>query len=213
LSNRLALDHLVYAVPDLAIAIDAFHARLGIAPTLGGKHEGLGTHNAILPLAGETYIELMAADPAADAPKMARPFGLDTLTGTRLVTWAVRSGDLEADVQRAREQGYEPGIVLDMTRKEPGGETLSWKLSLRKEAFADGLLPFVIDWGDTEHPSIRAAASSARCELASFSAHHPDPKLVRGALDALGVDLDVVEGTRPGLAARVRGPAGDLALG
>lgn len=62
MTDPLALDHLVYAVPDLASAIDEFQSRLGIAPVLAGRHEGLGTHNAILALEGETYVERMALD-------------------------------------------------------------------------------------------------------------------------------------------------------
>lgn len=212
MSVRLTLDHLVYAVFDLASAIDEFDTALGIAPTLGGKHPGLGTHNAILSLEDETYIELMATDPDAAAPQAARPFGLDSLTSPRLVTWAVRSRNIESDVSQSRERGYDPGIVLDMTRKEPGGETLRWKLSLRENSAAAGLLPFVIDWGDTEHPSRRIAADAPRCVLSSFEARHPDPAFIHKALDALGVELSVAPGTIPGLVARVRGPAGSLEL-
>ena len=159
--EQLKLDHLVYAVPDLEKAIESFSHQLGCAPVFGGRHEGLGTHNAILPLEGLTYLELMAADPTLPDPDLARPFGLDLLQGPRLVTWAVRSRDIEADTKLARERGYDPGIAIEMSRKEPSGETLNWKLSLSREPLGDGLVPFVIDWGSTRHPSSVSPADSS----------------------------------------------------
>lgn len=212
MTEHLKLDHLVYAVPDLECAIDEFSRQLGSAPAFGGRHEGLGTHNAILPLAGETYVELIAADPALPAPNQQRPFGLDTLRGPRLVSWAVRSRNIEADATRARERGYHLGIVIEMSRVEPDGETLSWKLSLRAEPLGDGLVPFVIDWGSARHPAAAPAADSFRCALADFSAQHPDPQPVRDALDALGAELRVDEAPAPSLSARLTGPAGSLEL-
>lgn len=207
------MDHLVYGVPDLAIAIDDFECRLGSAPAPGGRHEGLGTHNAILPLPGETYLELIAADPTTPDPDQPRPFGLDTLQEAQLVAWAVRSRDIEADVTQARERGYDPGIVFAMTRKEPDGETLHWKLSLRAEPFADGLLPFVIDWGAAKHPSEASRSGPTRCSLSAFSAQHPAPQPVHDALHALGAELSVVEGATSRLRARLSGPIGSLDLG
>ncbi|MGY8804381.1 MAG: VOC family protein, partial [bacterium] len=61
--ERLRLDHLVYAVPDLTAAIASFDSALGVSPAYGGRHTGMGTHNAILPFRGDTYLELIARDP------------------------------------------------------------------------------------------------------------------------------------------------------
>jgi hypothetical protein len=212
MTKRLEADHLVYAVPNLANAIDEFEQRLGSAPSFGGRHEGLGTHNAILPLEGETYLELIASDPDRPAPKQPRPFGLDALHGPRLATWAVRSRTVESDVEGARERGFDPGIVLEMSRDEPSGDVLRWKLSLRSKPFGDGLGPFLIDWGTTLHPSYTAASEASRCALSSFSARHPNPTIIRAALDALHVDLKVGVAVKAGLNARITGPRGSLEL-
>jgi len=223
-STRLTLDHLVYGVPDLSEAIDDFEKRLGLSPMLGGRHAGLGTHNAILPLEGESYVELIASDPDGPTPNQPRPFGLDTLCEPRLVTWAVRSRAIETDVQHAREQGFDPGIVFTMSRTEPDGETLEWKLSLLPKPFGDGLVPFVIDWGKSRHPAAAPRIPSeaqthnpdddptSYGKLSTFSATHPDPAPIRAALHALGVSLDIQPGTIAGLSARLTGPAGSIAL-
>lgn len=209
--ERLRLDHIVYAVPDLAAGIATFEESLGVAPTFGGRHTGMGTHNAILPFRGETYLELIASDPDAPDPSGPRPFGLDHLEGTRLVTWAVRSRGIDADVVLSKANGYDPGFVIPVSREEPGGTVLSWKLTLRAEPRGDGLVPFVIDWGDARHPT-RAAGAEAQCDLTGFSAQHPDPDSIRADLDALGCALEIADAPTPGFRAEITGPAGSLTL-
>ncbi len=212
MTARLPLDHLVYGVPDLADAMDDFRRRLGRAPRLGGRHEGLGTHNAILPLTEGMYVELIARDPDAPEPKQPRPFGLDTLDGARLITWAVRSQAIAADIESARERGFDPGPIIAMSRRAPSGELLEWQLTLRAKPFGAGLLPFVIDWGRTAHPAASGQTDGVAIGLSNFSARHPDPESVAPALAALGVDLDVALGPEPCLSARITGPAGDVLL-
>ncbi len=210
--TRLTLDHLVYGVPDLVEAMYEFNRRLGRAPQPGGRHEGLGTHNAILPLAGETYVELIASDPDAPAPRQARPFGLDSLDGPRLITWAVRSRSIESDIKRAREHGFDPGAIIGMSRRSPAGELLEWKLTIRAKPFGDGLLPFVIDWGRTPHPAASEQGDRNDLLLTEFSAAHPDPRSIGDALAALAVDLEVEVNPQPRLSALIAGPEGDFLL-
>lgn len=206
------LDHLVYVVPDLDEAIAEFERRLGVAPSPGGRHPGLGTRNAILPFEGETYLELMAIDHEGPAPASPRPFGLDELETARMATWAVRSRDIETDVARARERGFDAGRVIGMSRDEPGGESLRWHLSIRRDAFGDGLVPFVIDWDATPHPSERTSSGTDRVRLTALRAGHPDPSAIRRALDALGVELEVIPSDSSWLEAFLDGPVGSLRL-
>jgi hypothetical protein len=221
MDSPMTLDHLVYGVPDLAEAIAIFEERLGLTAILGGRHEGLGTHNAILPLTHESYVELIAADPERPTPNHPRPFGLDTLPHPKLVTWAVRSRAIERDVERAHDRGYDPGTVIPMTREEPSGETIAWKLALRAKPVGDGLVPFIIDWGQTRHPSDLEAApheaggpagSQPRGALTEFFATHPEPEPVQAAIDALGLDLEIRCESIPSLTASLSGPAGSLDL-
>jgi hypothetical protein len=48
------IDHLVYAVPSLPAAIADVAERFGVRAQAGGKHIGLGTHNALLALGPRT---------------------------------------------------------------------------------------------------------------------------------------------------------------
>ena len=205
----MIIDHLVYAVPSLDEAVEEFAARLGVSPRPGGQHEGIGTHNAILPLEGLVYVELIASDPHQEPPGSPRPFGLDELERSRLVTWAARTDEIESAVALARKRGFDPGIILDLKRAEPTGAIISWQLTLRSEPAGDGLVPFVIDWGGALHPASRG---QALCRLESFSAQHPEPASIEQALAALDVPLDLKHAAEPRLTAVVSGPGGRMIL-
>jgi len=212
MSGSLLLDHLVYAVTDLPRAIAQFEDQLGVCALPGGRHEALGSYNAILPLSGSSYVELIALDPTNPAPAMAPPFGLAELSEAQLVTWAVRSGDIAVDTARARQRGYDPGLTVPVSRTTPEGVCLEWRLTVRPEPFGDGLVPFVIDWGATPHPSQPAADNIDRCTLQSFEGVHPEPAGVVDALHALRAELGVKRGDAPRLQARLAGPGGTLDL-
>jgi hypothetical protein len=204
-----ALDHLVFAVPDLAKGVAELERRLGVRATPGGKHVGLGTHNALLALSDTAYLEVIGPDPDQPAPAAARPFGIDRLAAGRLVTWARRSRDLDGDVARARAAGFDPGTPLAMSRARPDGVRLDWRLTLRAEPAGDGLVPFLIDWGATPSPALSCAKGAS---LRSLRAEHPDPEPVSRALAALGATLALARGPSPALVATLATPKGVVEL-
>jgi Glyoxalase-like domain len=92
------IDHVVYGTSDLDAAARRVEEAVGVAAVAGGHHEGLGTHNQIVPLGDGTYIELLAiADPdeARRSPVgAALQAAIEAQNG--LLGWAVAVSDLDA---------------------------------------------------------------------------------------------------------------------
>ena len=176
-----------------------------MTPVAGGSHAGWGTANYLVGLGPDSYLEIVGPDTGQPAPAQPRPFGIDELESARLVTWAVHPDDLDATVERARRDGYDPGPPRPMSRRTPEGDELAWRLTP-----ARGLLPFLIDWGSTPHPASRGLPAVA---LESLALRHPEPSLIERQLAVLGVVRTVDAGDRQQLVAVLRTPGGRLHLG
>ena len=204
------IDHLVYATPDLDAAVEWVAAAVGVRPTPGGRHPGLGTRNALLDIGRGAYLELIGVDQrAASGPEGPRPFGLDRLAGPRLAAWAARADGIDQRVARARRFGYDPGPVQSMSRRRPDGTELHWRLTSPGPQAVE-VLPFLIEWADNgQHPSTTSAVG---CRLVSFTGAHPEPDAIAPMLRALGVELAVEPASSPTLKAVIEGPAGTVSL-
>jgi len=205
----MMLDHLVLAAPDLDAAIREFTELTGVRPAPGGSHLGLGTANQLVDLGAGGYLEIIGPDVQQPAPAQPRPFGIDDLAAPRLVAWAVRTDDLDGLLARARAAGYDPGEPRAMSRRTAEGELLQWRLTMPRFDDGGGLVPFLIDWGSSSHPTSRALP---RAELRELRGRHPDPASVRPALTALGVDLRLDMGEAVTLTAVVEGADGPVTL-
>ncbi|WP_188194719.1 VOC family protein [Nonomuraea sp. SYSU D8015] len=76
-----ALDHLVYAVPNLAAGVAQFAERTGVKPVPGGSHPG-GTANHLVRFGSTFSLEIVGPDPAAGVRP--RALGLEGLKAPRL---------------------------------------------------------------------------------------------------------------------------------
>jgi hypothetical protein len=201
------VDHLIYAAPDLAAAVDDLEGQLGVRARAGGRHIGLGTHNALLALGPRTYLEIIAPDPGQPEPSIPRPLGIDDVTRGELVGWALACDDIDQAVAEARSRGYDPGEVDDGHRVGSAGTVLRWRAA--RSPLADGLVPFLICWGGTEHP---ARSAPQGLILTSVQIEHPDPPSLAPPLMALGADVDVRPAKAPALVAHLSGPNGSTVL-
>jgi hypothetical protein len=126
------IDHVIYAATDLDAAAARIERELGLTAHAGGRHEGHGTHNRIVPLGGG-YLELLGvADPEEAANS---DFGRGPLTrlargGDGLLAWVVAVEDVWAVARRL-------GKAITTIRREG----LSARLTGVAEAMREPLLP------------------------------------------------------------------------
>ena len=203
------VDHLVYATSDLERGIKEVEELLGVRALPGGRHPGRGTRNALIALGPNAYLEIVAPDPDQPPPPSPRSFNLDSLTGSRLVTWAAAGTDLDSLRSRAVANGVPLGEVRSGSRQRPDGVVLSWRFTDPRSRVADGLVPFFIDWGQSPHP---AHTSPPGATLVALRAEHPDDRRVQRMLDALGLDVPVRHGPRAALIAVIDGRRGRVEL-
>jgi hypothetical protein len=129
------IDHVIYATNDLAAAAARVKSELGLAVVGGGRHDGIGTHNKIVPLGGG-YLELLAIADRAEAAQSdlgrAVQARIDAV-GDGLLGWAVVVPDVEPVAERNGT------AVTTISR-----QGLSAHLTGLVEAMRDPFLPFFI---------------------------------------------------------------------
>jgi len=199
------VDHLVVAAESLdggAVFLERF---LGVPLSLGGKHARMGTHNRLLRLGSDAYLELIAVDPAAEPPARPRWYQLDVEArrallrqGPRLVHWVVR---VDASTTPP-DLGFEVGAWEAFQRG-----SLSWRLTIRPDGMleADGVVPSLIAWDAPAHPS--EALPDVGCTLESLELSHPRAEQVQTALNLLGLPHRCAPGGAL-LQAEIRTPGG-----
>jgi len=217
----LALDHLVIAAPDLDTGVDYVAATLGIAPTGGGTHARMGTHNRVLGMYGGIYLEVIAIDPDGTAERV-RWFGLDSdlvqqrlRDGPFLLHWAAR---VERPADLSRWQAQYPDRLAPPIPMSRGD--LHWRLTVpddgalpawRGEAASagEGLFPTLIQWDVSNYPG----QSLPRQDLALRRLHgsHPHAELLRQGLAWIGAEhliaIEQSDGV-PLLRAEIETPSG-----
>ncbi len=132
---------MVYAVGDLEEAAARFRREFGLDSSAGGRHQGWGTANRIVPL-GPDYVELIAVVDRAVAETTA--FGRSVLEGARgsgaWVTMAVRTDALD-DVAARLGLGVVPGH-----RERPDGTEVRWRSAGVEDPRREPWMPFFIAW-------------------------------------------------------------------
>ena len=203
------IDHLVYTAPTLETGIDAIEDILGVRPIEGGRHPQWGTCNALLGLGPGQYLEVIARDPDLPEPAAGPPEVFTTDGAPRLSTWAAKGTDLDQLRQMAARARIELGEVVDGMRRHSSGREFRWQLTDPFIRILHGIVPFFIDWGDSPHPSSLIPPAGT---LQKLVLKHPDPSVVSSVLADLGVELEVLPGSSPGLMATIDTPQGMVVL-
>lgn len=212
----MRLDHIVFAATPkgLAYTADCLSEKLGEKFQDGGVHPRFGTRNAVLPLAGGTYVEVVEVldHPASDKAVFGQAVRARTELGGGWMGWVVAVPDIspvEARIGRESIHG---------NRHRPDGIELNWKQLGLKGLQSDPQLPYFIEWesGADVHPSVGATGEIALQSLEIAG----DPDRVTEwlgepkdhPLDDIDVEWVAPNGTPGIVAASFTTPAGTVRL-
>lgn len=113
-----------------------------------------------------------------------------------VISYAVATSDLPAVRARALAAGLGVRPSRANSRISPQGHTLRWQGLYLDHDLYRGLVPFVIDWMDSVHPSATAPASAVVQDIVVV---HPQAEALRAIYAALDIGIAVHAGNRPAI--------------
>jgi hypothetical protein len=150
----MQIDHVIWATADLDAAAERLERSHGLHARGGGRHDGMGTHNRIVPL-GSGYLELLAVADAEEAAGSALGRAVTERlagVGEGLMGWAVVTDDVSAVAARLRTE------LVEIRRQGFVG-----RLTGVAEAMGEPCLPFFIERGrDVPAPGAGGDAGGLR---------------------------------------------------
>ena len=181
------LDHLVIAAETLEQGVDYIHSTLGVEIPKGGLHKTMGTHNHLMQLGNDAYLEVIAINPGGLSPEQPRWFSLDDdlmreslRQQPRLITWVMNTTDIQ---QLHQKSAFSIGTPTQLSR-----DSLRWQIALTKDGrlLGNGLLPYIIQWHSTPHPS--QAMADLGCRLRSLEIYHNRTEWLGSMLESIDAD-------------------------
>ena len=185
-----ALDHLVIGATTLQQGVDYVREVMGIDMPFGGIHHSMGTHNHLVRLGGEVFLEIIAINPEGKPPACPRWYGLDDplvrqqiAREPTLLTWVINTDNLHDLVSHATVPAGTPEQVVR--------DHLSWYFAIPEDGrlLAAGMLPYMIQWQTSHHPSHDMAERD--CKLQRLEIHHPMADWLTQSLRAIEADSHV----------------------
>ncbi|NYT58884.1 VOC family protein [Alcaligenaceae bacterium] len=205
------IDHIVITASSLAAGSEYIYRTLGVPLEAGGEHPRMGTHNLLLQLGQDVYLEVIAINPEAQQPDRPCWFALTDHYNQPigLATWVARTNNIEAATQAST---LPLGKVETMTRG-----SLTWQITIPDDGslVMQGTAPTLIQWSGDQHPARRM--EDMGCSLLGLEAFHPDAASVQQLLDQIGFEgpctiVPLEAGQTPYLVVHIQTPSGPRQL-
>ncbi len=188
----VTFDHFVLAAATLEDGVAFVKANSGVDIPYGGEHPKMGTHNHLMRVHSrdekdDYFFEVIAVNPNAIPERPQRWFRLADESflkslkdkGPRLVTWAVRTYDIEEVVKRSL---VSLGTIETVTRGD-----LTWQITVPEDGSVPegGIFPTVIQWPEGVRPW--EAMADLGSVFLGLNLGHPNPEFIRDALARIGL--------------------------
>jgi len=183
------LDHIVIGAASLEQGVTWAHSTLGVTIPPGGRHEKMATHNCVMSLGGDRYLEIIAIDPRAEKINRPRWFGLDDpqisrelARAPRLLTWAVNTDNIHATIDNLGDREIDDDLITETMSRD----SLNWQVSFAKDGglIDSGLFPLLLQWRVSGHPS--RSMADLDCALTNLEIISTNVDALRIKLSAIG---------------------------
>ena len=184
------IDHIVIGTANLISGTKILETKLSTKFSPGGEHMIMGTHNKLLKLQSNIYLEVIANNPNVIKPSRQRWFSLDESSikekikkSPRLLCWVLEVDNIEDTVKKC---GYNPGEILQLSRDE-----LTWKVTVPSNGklVENGVLPVLIEWPSNQHPSKKL--NNSKVSINKISLFHPEPYKIKNIISNL-IESDLI---------------------
>ena len=206
------IDHIVITASSLADGEEYVRQTLGVAPQVGGEHQRMGTHNVLLRLGEEMYLEVVAVNPNGAQPRRPRWFEVDqhgASTTPGLATWVARTSDIQGSVLSA---SVPLGDIEPMNRGQ-----FNWLITIPADGSLplQGIAPVLIQWLSESHPA--TSLQDLGCSLVRLEGFHTEAERIVRMLQSIGFEGDfsvspLSTQMQPYLVAHIRTPCGERQL-
>jgi hypothetical protein len=185
------IDHIVIGTANLFLGTKILETKFNTKFSPGGEHQIMGTHNNLLKLQSDIYLEVIANNPNSEKPFRQSWFSLDEVrtkekieTSPRALCWVLQVNDIENTVKKC---GYNPGEILQISRGE-----LTWKITVPSNGMLvdNGVLPALIEWSSDQHPSKKLTDSNVTINMLSL--FHPEPYKIKNIISNL-IKSDLIQ--------------------
>ena len=212
----MRLDHLSYAAGPDGLESTALRigGLLGRDFEDGGIHPRFGTRNMVLPLADQTYLEIVEVldHPASDKAPFGQAVRARSALGGGWLGWAVAVKDISVPEERLGRKAAKG------SRHRPDGTELKWKQIGINGLMADPQLPFFLQWQVPADLHPRAGADE-RFDLACLEIAGDPERVsqwlgepVEAPLEDVKVEWVAPHGTPGIIAVQVQTPGGLVRL-
>ena len=219
---ELKIDHVTVAGAELK-KMQASLAKIGLKSEYGGPHSNHATEMSITSFPDGSYLELIAIQPDANAKALNEHYWKKYMRGNAgPCAWAVRTGDLSAELARLKSAGVKTSDAQRSGRQKPDGTKLEWETASVGAGPNGEFFPFIIrDFTPREnranvagHPTTTQYAGIARVVLAvndlkeaveRYRKAYGLPQPVEANDTALNARLAIFDGTPVVLAAANKG--------
>ena len=184
------IDHIVIGTANLVTGTNFLETKLGDTFSPGGEHKMMGTHNNLLKLQSEIYLEVIANNLNISNPSLTKWFSLNESVikekiknSPRALSWVLKVDNIEKTISKC---GYNPGEIIQISRGK-----LNWKITVPSSGklLENGVLPLLIEWPKDQHPSNNL--KNNKVSINKLSLFHPEPSKIKNIIFNL-IESDLI---------------------